>query len=90
MNSEESKKLQQETEVYRNNIEHINAEKMAIDKQYVKKLQECILLETNLIKYENEINKLKKRIDDLQKENDSYFEQLKKIKEDKDRMEFGD
>lgn len=65
MDLDQYKKLQQETEQYRNSIENIEAGKIALDRQYVKKLQEALALETDCIKKDIEIQKLKKEIESL-------------------------
>lgn len=68
MDLEEYKKLQQETELYRNNFANVNAEKIVIDKRYVQELQRSVLIETESLKKDAEIEKLKVEVENLKSE----------------------
>lgn len=68
MDQEEYKKLQAETESYRSTLENVNFEKVALDRQYVKKLQEALQLEAEGLKKDSEIQKLKQEVDLLKNE----------------------
>lgn len=65
---EDYKQMQDNTEAYRKTLENVSAERIAIDKQYVKKLQEALQLETDNVKKDQEIQKLKTEIESLKSE----------------------
>jgi chromosome segregation ATPase len=83
--------MNDEIKSYKDQLENLGTEKLALDRQYVKKLQECVQLEANCIKYEIEIGKLKVEIQSLKTTNESLQNQLNAIKEGQERMsEIGD
>jgi len=79
-----------EIKSYKDQVENLSVEKLALDRQYIKKLQECVQLEANCIKYEIEIGKLKAEVNSLKTSNETMQNQLNAIKEGQERMALGD
>lgn len=79
-----------EIKSYKDQIENLSIERLALDRQYGKKVHECYQLEANCIKYEIEIGKLKAEVNSLKTANETLQNQLNAIKEGQERMALGD
>ncbi len=65
---EDYRQMQEQTEIYRNNAASVNVEKIALNNQWQRKLQEAFQLEMECVKKDIEIQKLRNELQILKTE----------------------